>query len=484
MPSMAATAATDTGIPNSPISNASSGPPSSSLWRSFNSTIGNGLLNGNRDKDKDRVPNMSGRMSMNRNNSSGIGNGIMGKSHGLGNSASPVSPLPAGAWDSEINRELRRDGQQTNSRNQSSIVGGAGAGAGNVAAAAPTRRRPSTVFSETDSSFSHGPGLEENANARRQGRNNVDNNSNGSIGRNNNSNRNSQGTGPGSVFRRFSQIITSPFNRPSSRLMSGGGQQQYNYNDSNRTSMNMQGLFEGTIAGRGGSSSDERHNPNNRPSTNEENDPTYFRGMRQFNSLGIPLNYYPAASRKTSPSGSGTASPVVRRPTMDTRRRSGGPGGEDFAFSSYTKQTRDQVISSATMGTMVDEVGTESERRTGTGTGTGTRTGTEEGEEEEEGEEDEKEKIVENLDGSTVDGGDLRTWSIGHDTVLSRGTANSPTQESAGTGTGTGANSAIGLSMARRPSARSSDDDYDRHANPPPSYSVYIPPDTKMPTPP
>ncbi|KAG8823433.1 hypothetical protein FRC17_009331 [Serendipita sp. 399] len=432
MPNMVVAAGDGHVTPVAKSPNASSGP--SGIWKWANSAIGNGL-NGNRSRTT----------SMNKE----------GTTHSNGSTGNRLS-----AWDSEIEKggaTIDRSNPRSNDVNVIPTEVG------------HTPRRPSTVFSDTDSGFSQ---LPEDARPssyyqarrqqslgtqQRQGRANEVNA--GSGNNNKNSNRNSQSTGSGSghgrstsALRRFSQIITSPF----ARSRASGGQ-SYNYDDSNQASINMQGLGEGM----GRAESDNRQVFDR----SDESGPTYFRGMNQFNALGIPLNYRPSASAASPSSGSGTASPA-RSLTLNARERTGvakssnnmdwnravgadnTSGLEDLAFSSYTKQTRDQVISSATLGKA----------------------------ESSDEEEDEKEKIVEYLDGSTVDGGDARSWSVGHDTLASRGTANSPTLESSGT-------EGLTMQLNRRPSAaaRSDEDDYERHANPPPSYTLFIPPDTKMP---
>lgn len=315
-----------------------------------------------------------------------------------------------------------------------------GSGTGTTAAAARARRdsqsgtdayrglrndpKPSTVFSETDSGHSLG-GLSPASRFYQQpGLINVPD-----------VNPTTPPTPvgnarPTSVLHRFSTALASTL-RGNSRP------------NSSRYSNNF-------VLGGVNQGNDQTPNATQNEDDLENNRGGYFRGINHFN-LGIPLNYRPTAT--AAPSGyNSPSSPMARSPTTQTgpplnpqsqgfewggsgtggsnngdtyRSRStpapttpgsalnqlGGPF-EDFAFSTYTRQTRERVFGVPIMR--------EADRERAVSTARSKS-------EEEVIEPEEKEdKILEGLDGDTMQGGETEDeggWSVGHGTLASRGGA-------------------------------------------------------------
>ncbi|KIM25525.1 hypothetical protein M408DRAFT_10361 [Serendipita vermifera MAFF 305830] len=303
-----------------------------------------------------------------------------------------------------------------------------------------------------------------------------------------------------SVLRRWSAALTSslPFNRNGSRPNSNshamsGTNTGYHQNTDLRSGHDaMRNIGEDDLEG------------NRR----------YSRGMNHIN-LGIRLNYNPTATAtagfNSPPHGPLTLSPSpVRSSTMqtgtrarqqsqnanfdDVRHGSDGVGGggssngdtfrstpvpttpgsalvmspfDDLAFSSYTRHTRERVLSRSIPGDVVDDSGAGADAAMAPKAAVPSQGSDTSGGDVIEPEEKE-EKIMENLDGDTIHEGNDEDgrWSAGHGTLASQGRGDGVSRR--------------GSAVSRQRSIRSNTD---RQVVPPP-YSVYIPPDTKTMPPP
>ena len=202
---------------------------------------------------------------------------------------------------------------------------------------------------------------------------------------------------PGSILRRFSQALGRSFAR--------SGEPDA---ESNRNSVNMR------TTPRAGVVHDH--------TLSDEQNPGYFRGMNHFN-LGIPLNYRPSASaaspadatRLSRQSQNLQGQTIADESSTGLRSMTRAANGrmDDLAFSSYTQPTRDRVLSTAAPTTTP-------EHRPDVDTDINNNNNPRQVDEE-----DEKEKIIEAFDGSTIEGS-MRAWSVGHGTMASQGTFNSP----------------------------------------------------------
>jgi len=253
---------------------------------------------------------------------------------------------------------------------------------------------------------------------------------------------------PSSVLRRFSTAITStlPFTRAGSRP----------------NSRHSNGHTLSTPAGGNGSGAEY-----DATSTQHDEDLESNREPRSFfRGIGIPLNYRPTATASpTPPSPTHANAARVGRQSQNLRDlgfedvwlgsrppgsgvntapgRSTPPVGanppvgspfEDFAFSSYTRPTRERVLSLPTTTGGTDRTGLHptpstrapmssldsSEGAVGVGGGGG-------GEMEPE---EKDEKIQEALDGDTIrgDAEEDGRWSVGHGTLASQGTGGGVTR--------------------------------------------------------
>ncbi|CAG8713831.1 10626_t:CDS:2, partial [Acaulospora colombiana] len=221
-----------------------------------------------------------------------------------------------------------------------------------------------------------------------------------------------------SLLKRFSAAITSPFTR-SSNPRNSTGASGYHYH---RNSLLLQ----------------QQNNPSS-PVADGTGDANgngangYYRGMNHFN-LGIPLNYRPVATA-ASPTSTDPAFGFARQqqqtlkteyggevlsPTATANQRGSRAGMDDFAFSSYTQETRERL-----MGSRASPLSPPPTNR-----GSGDDRIAEEGSTDPRSDaDDEKEEKIVEYDGSTVYGSindrevgytGGKRWSADHGTVVSR----------------------------------------------------------------
>lgn len=339
----------------------------------------------------------------------------------------PANAARSGARQTDPHTPTRENHAGVDRRNSTSTATTPSA----YVTAASHQRRPSTVFSDSESSASHqNPQrrpLSPLSRTRQRGFS--------ATGTPASSSR------PGSMLRRFSQALGISFSRSGSPDV-----------EANRNNLNMQGL------GRGAGTAPV-----------EEQDPGYFRGMNHFN-LGIPLNYRPSASAASPTDGTRISrhsqnlrSLAIDEGSTGLRSMSRTTSGrmDDLAFSSYTQPVRERVLSTVESSAQDQDAHSNP------------------GKTEEDEEMTEKEKIIEAFDGSTIEGS-MRAWSVGHGTMASQGTINGPLDGADVDGNEAASRLGRSGSQPSRRSRRSISHERDDHSViPPPSYSVYIPPDTK-----
>ena len=344
--------------------------------------------------------------------------------------------------------------------------------------------KPSTVFTDTDSGnsyagppsryYQHQPDLTPRGGGGAAGWDaDVNNNSPPVVN-----------ARPSSVLRRFSTALASTLRGGGSRPNSRHSNSHAMASTSNNTP-NAETGFATTFA------------QNEEDLENEGGSRGYFRGMNHFN-LGIPLNYRPTATASSSTNYNSvpgpSSSPVVRSPTVQTgtraSRQSQNPnnlgfddlwlgsgtgagsshGGtsrsaptptplatspfDDYAFSSYTRQTRERVLSFPTIDDDEDAAaGAPRDETKPPAAPKSSAPGSEDNDDVIEPEEKD-EKIRENLDGETIhpETEDEGGWSIGHGTLASHGP---------GSTGGHGAGASVtrrGSSVSRQRSTRSTAD--------------------------